>query len=584
MELRLIFNILFILKLGALSIMMIYSNYMVAVIILCSFVGSLWLFLRLLQGYKDNFPRWMMTPIEQQLNVNHSIKKIEGSFKNGFLRRKLILESLIPSDYSSTIDNDIIISENDIDDKKQFLNKIRTSHISNKRVLFGFFHPYCNAFGGGEKVLWKAIETTLQKDLKNIVIVYTGDYNVSGQQILTNVKNRFDYTFNEERIVFIHLKYRRLVDDKTWPRFTLIGQAFGSIILCLEAFFKCPPDIWCDTMGYPFGYPFVSILGNLPIVTYTHFPVISTDMLEKLRSMPGGMNLNTKLKYLYWRLFMVLYQFAGMFVTVVITNSTWTNNHIKKIWPCQNSKIIYPPCSTEKLVIKDNSWNRKNQAVVIAQFRPEKRHILIIESYSECLQKVNESDKSLHIPKLILIGSTRSHNDRDYVAKLSTWAYDTLKIPRDQLEFKTDCPYNDVKKYLHESSYGINAMWNEHFGISVVEYVAAGLIPLVHASAGPFLDIVVPWDIENKKQALTNGINTRTGFFFKSDIDPDYKKDDNILYPSLQQLFLSIIELSDEEKYEISERGKACVTEKFSDAKFDKEWDNLVLCPLGGMF
>lgn len=37
-------------------------------------------------------------------------------------------------------------------------------------------------------------------------------------------------------------------------------------------------------------------------------------------------------------------------------------------------------------------------------------------------------------------------------------------------------------------------MWNEHFGIAVVEYMASGLIPIVHASAGPLLDIVTPWD------------------------------------------------------------------------------------------
>jgi len=36
-------------------------------------------------------------------------------------------------------------------------------------------------------------------------------------------------------------------------------------------------------------------------------------------------------------------------------------------------------------------------------------------------------------------------------------------------------------------------MRDEHFGISVVEGMAAGAVPLAHNSAGPAMDIVVPW-------------------------------------------------------------------------------------------
>jgi alpha-1,2-mannosyltransferase len=37
-------------------------------------------------------------------------------------------------------------------------------------------------------------------------------------------------------------------------------------------------------------------------------------------------------------------------------------------------------------------------------------------------------------------------------------------------------------------------MWNEHFGIGIVEMMAAGLIVVAHRSGGPKTDIIVPFD------------------------------------------------------------------------------------------
>ena len=41
------------------------------------------------------------------------------------------------------------------------------------------------------------------------------------------------------------LSHRALVEDSTWPRFTLLGQSIGSIILAFEALHVgLVPDIW----------------------------------------------------------------------------------------------------------------------------------------------------------------------------------------------------------------------------------------------------------------------------------------------------------------------------------------------------
>lgn len=526
-------------------------------------------------------------PPKYRVRINDCMKKIEsnptknvqlnfGAWKNGAVRRNMILASSRPCEYTNGRgkNNRISIGQSDKLNRQEFINNLVPQFRKQKRILFGFFHPYCNAGGGGEKVLWKAIESTLSKNDDNIALVYTGDLDASVDVILQNVRNRFDYNLDKDRIVFIYLSKRRFVDSKMWPHLTLLGQAVGSILLTLEAILKCPPDVWCDTMGYPFGYPIVNFFTKIPIVTYTHYPVISSDMLNKLKN-TNSHNLRTFLKYCYWKAFMLAYKFVGSFVTIAITNSTWTCNHIKQIWSSSEPRIIYPPCSTEKLIVNDSKWNRKNQAVVIAQFRPEKRHELIIKSFAQYLAATEDVSES---PTLILIGSTRSQEDKDYVAYLNKLATGEFKIPTSLIEFHTDCPYSAIQKYLKESSYGINAMWNEHFGIAVVEYIASGLIPMVHASAGPLLDIVVPWDTTRKEQAKHNTTETRTGFFFRDKTDPDFKDvSDSNKYPDLSELFVTVTNLTDEEKFSLSKRGRECVLFKFSDMKFNQDWTEVLI-------
>lgn len=443
-----------------------------------------------------------------------------------------------------------------------------------KGKTYGFFHPYCNAGGGGERVLWQAVQATLEHNPNNKVVIYTGDKDASSDEILRNVIKRFDIKFDNSRVDFKFLEKRSLVDPKSWPFLTLLGQAIGSVILAYEAANLYKPDVWVETMGYPFTYPLIHYLLGVPLIAYVHYPVISKDMLGKLNiSFTSIYGIKQFLKYLYWRIFMWIYTFVGDYVDITLTNSTWTNNHIKSIWSGgKDITVLYPPCSTEKFIELEpqttTSWNRKNIIVCIAQFRPEKRHDLIIQEYSKFLKTTN-----LQIaPKLVLIGSIRGKADEDYVSDLKDQAQ-ILNIPLTHIEFILDAKYEVIKEYLQTSSIGLNAMWNEHFGIAVVEYVASGLIPIVHASAGPLLDIVVPWDSSSHKQSNESTIHNRTGFFFKSETDPDYSNlKDKSQYPSLAEAFVSVTNLTDEEKLEITKRGKECVLNKFSDLKFNEKW------------
>ena len=54
--------------------------------------------------------------------------------------------------------------------------------------IVGFFHPFCNAGGGGERVLWAAIRATQDRWPRAKIVVYTGDHDVTKEKILERVQ------------------------------------------------------------------------------------------------------------------------------------------------------------------------------------------------------------------------------------------------------------------------------------------------------------------------------------------------------------------------------------------------------------
>jgi alpha-1,2-mannosyltransferase len=52
--------------------------------------------------------------------------------------------------------------------------------------------------------------------------------------------------------------------------------------------------------------------------------------------------------------------------------------------------------------------------------------------------------------------------------------------------------YDERLGWMRRAACGLHTMWMEHFGIGVVELMAAGVVPIAHRSGGPLADIVVP--------------------------------------------------------------------------------------------
>ncbi|KAE9377431.1 glycosyltransferase family 4 protein [Stipitochalara longipes BDJ] len=374
--------------------------------------------------------------------------------------------------------------------------------------IVGFLHPFCNAGGGGERVLWAAIRATQKRWPKAKCIVYTGDHDVDKAAILARVKNRFNIHLHPPTVTFLYLTTRSWVLASSWPHFTLLGQSIGSLVMTWDCFSLLTPDIFVDTMGYAFALGFSKILfRDVPTAAYVHYPTISTDMLSSLdpKSATGTQGVNAGqgagtvgvFKKIYWELFASMYSAVGGSIDVVMTNSTWTLGHIKSLWdgwrremnatrPC----VVYPPVAVEELereieVSEASEKKRESILLYIAQFRPEKNHQLILTAFAEFM---NTRTPATRGAKLVLVGSVRDDGDSKRVYELRLLANE-LQI-KESVEFHLDASWPEILEWLRKASIGVNGMWNEHFGIGVVEYQAAGLISVVHDSGGPKIDIV----------------------------------------------------------------------------------------------
>ncbi|XP_064636019.1 GDP-Man:Man(3)GlcNAc(2)-PP-Dol alpha-1,2-mannosyltransferase-like isoform X2 [Lineus longissimus] len=418
-------------------------------------------------------------------------------------------------------------------------------------VTVGFFHPYCNAGGGGERVLWVAIRAMQNKYPNVECVVYTGDSNATSEEIVNRARERFNVNLVRP-VRFIFLTKRDWVEAGTFPYFTLLGQSLGSMWLGWEALMKFVPDVYIDSMGYAFTLPLFKYLGKCRVGCYVHYPTISTDMLNRVAERRGTYNnasfvasspVLSQGKLIYYHIFAYLYGIVGKCSEVVMVNSSWTEGHILHLWKTRDcTHTLFPPCNTTEFLgisLTKKETDKYKSIVSIAQFRPEKDHPLQIKSFDEFLKCVPFAERKFY--KLILIGSCRNSEDMERVDRLRKLC-DVLCI-REYVEFKLNVSFTDLKNYLGSAVIGIHTMWNEHFGIGVVECMAAGTIILAHNSGGPKLDIVTEYH------------GKKTGFLASDE-------------ESYAKAMKTIFDMSEAERLEIRSNARESV-KRFSDDDFE---------------
>ncbi|KAI8926932.1 hypothetical protein BC831DRAFT_399272 [Entophlyctis helioformis] len=438
--------------------------------------------------------------------------------------------------------------------RQQQQQRQRQSQPLHRAVLVAFFHPFCDTGGGGERVLWTAVEAVQQQMPNAVLAVYTWDHAGSADQILARVKSQFDIAVQPNRIKFVYLRSWRWLEAKRYKRLTLIGQSLGSMITGWEAMQQLVPDVFVETVGFAFLCPMARFFGA-KVVSYVHYPTISADMLGKVMRRATDFNnagfvarssVLSSAKLMYYRAFAVMYGYMGSFSDVVMVNSSWTEGHINGIWNIpKQTTLVYPPCDTKALV-KLPLANRDPIVLSIAQFRPEKNHKLQLDAFARLLRQHPE-----HAGKVVLtlVGSVRNADDAGRVEQLRKHIASDASL-KASVKIVENAAYGELQRLLSVSLMGIHTMSDEHFGISIIEYMAAGLIPIAHNSAGPKMDIVKPF---NSKP---------TGFLATT--EEEYA-----------ERMHEVLSLSPKERLALQQAARASVADRFSASAFA---DTFIAC------
>lgn len=255
-------------------------------------------------------------------------------------------------------------------------------------------------------------------------------------------------------------------------------------------------DITINTHGDTLPFYHYSLSKN-NAVTYCHFPSakfhIDSENLEYLRDIMVAsipqiygrdfsnnvespiLDLKTRHKVKNYFKFLGAKYETLMNNTLVLTNSQYCR---RAIWSAfsVDAKILYPPVDVETIskgALK--STKREDVILVISRIAPDKQIENAIE-LAKILQNRGVGQKGMTI-----VGNLHNYDHHYYqTLKKMIADYDLSKY----LSLQTNISFCKLIQLMEKAKVYFHPRIGEHFGISIVEAMAAGLVPIVSGVGG----------------------------------------------------------------------------------------------------
>jgi len=317
--------------------------------------------------------------------------------------------------------------------------------------------------GGGEEVLLKILEVLIERKRDLFLIGELPSGNIFDNLPLSSVK-QIRYPSN----VYFRAKhfriYRQLFSQLRTRR--KLRKKVGSIGLEISS-----------------QYPMHFVNAGKKRVAYIHFPETLT------YAQRSAVRHQWIWKLYYWPFtFMLKRQIKK--IDLLMCNSSYTKKAIMDSWG-RDAEVIYPPADVEDF----KPTQKEHLVVTVGRFAPVKNYELIVQVA-----------KRLPDVKFVIVG--RKCLVDPYFDKI-------VAIKPDNLDLIASATRADISALLGRAKIYLHSMVGEHFGISIIEAMAAGCIPVVHDSGGPreavgnsgFLYNTVEECVKAIEQALQSNTN-----------------------------------------------------------------------------
>jgi glycosyltransferase involved in cell wall biosynthesis len=155
----------------------------------------------------------------------------------------------------------------------------------------------------------------------------------------------------------------------------------------------------------------------------------------------------------------------------VMTNSSWTAEYVRRAYGSQRVYVVHPPVNVEEL--SSIGGDRGRIVLTVSRIAPEK----MVAEIPKVARLVPEAE-------FYLVGSTSDYSER------------TLKVIEREAEglsnfhLETDVPRSRILELMSQASIYLHPPYAEHFGTTIAEAAAAGLVPVVYRDGGGWTDIV----------------------------------------------------------------------------------------------